>query len=253
MTNPEVAMTLDDAVAEMLGLLTGLDLTYDPEQDRYRTITRQLNRALRATAMENEWSYYASAQIIGAAAEGETTVRLTSAQRPRIVNDDAVRLLDEEGRVRQWAYFLPRDALHKYSQKRGLWCAITGQNLEFNRPFQPSESGLEIQVPIMREPVMFRLPEIGEEVPDHIRKQEVDFAWPDLVISRAAYFYSQTDPVLQPRAQTLENDYKTLMYQLIERDVRNTDTPYVNEYILPLENGLIHQDTSHRHPHSNYR
>jgi len=36
----EVRLTLDEAVAEVLGLLTGLDLTYEPELDRYRAITR---------------------------------------------------------------------------------------------------------------------------------------------------------------------------------------------------------------------
>lgn len=252
MTNPEVTLTLDDAVAEVLGALTGLDLSYDPEQDRYRTITRQLNRALRATALENEWSYYATTQLVGAASEGETQIRLTSSQRPRIINDDAVRLIDDEGVVMEWAYFLPRDALHKYARKNGLWCAITGQVLEFNRPFRAAEDGLDIYVPIMREPTMFRLPDTGEEVPDHIRQQEVDFAWPDLVIARASYYYAQADPVFQPRVQTLEADYKSLMYQLIERDTRNTDTPYINEYILPLENGLVNQENVTYTPKSNY-
>jgi len=80
----------------------------------------------------------------------------------------------------------------------------------------------------------------------------VDFAYPDLIIAKAAYFYAQSDPVMQPRVPTLENDYKTLMYQLIERDTNHTDTPYVNEFILPLENGLINQDVSHHHPHANF-
>ena len=104
----------------------------------------------------------------------------------------------------------------------------------------------------MREPLMLRLPDIGEEVDEDTRNQPLDFAWPDLVIARAAYFYAQTDPVMQPRVQTLENDYKTLMYQLIERDVRHTDTPYTNEYILPLENGLVAETNITRTPKSNF-
>ena len=79
------------------------------------------------------------------------------------------------------------------------------------------------------------------------------FDRPDLIVARGAYFYAQTDPVMQPRVPTLENDYKTLMYQLIERDERHTDTPYMNEFILPLENGLVPDDTNtHRHPHANF-
>ena len=46
MSNADVALTLDDAVSEVLSLLTGLDVNYDPEFDRYRTIARTLNRAL---------------------------------------------------------------------------------------------------------------------------------------------------------------------------------------------------------------
>lgn len=252
MSNAELLMTLDDAVAEVLGQLTGLDLTYDPELDRYRTITRQLNRALRSVATENEWSYYASTASVGTTSEGMQMVRLQSTLRPRIINDDAVRLVDSDGAVLKWAYFLPRNALHKYRNQSGLWCAITGQDLLFNRPLLEEEEGLGVQVPAMREPLMFRLPDIGETVPDNIRKQEVDFPYPDLVIGKAAYFYAQTDPVMQPRVQTLEANYKTLMYQLIERDVRNTDTPYINEYILPLDNGLISQTNITRTPKSNF-
>jgi hypothetical protein len=72
MTNVEVAMTLDEAVAEVLGLLTGLDLQYNPDQDRYQVITRQINRALRAVALDNEWSYYASVENVGKARAGDT-------------------------------------------------------------------------------------------------------------------------------------------------------------------------------------
>lgn len=252
MSNAETALTLDEAVAEVLGLLTGLDLTYDPQLDRYRAITRQLNRALRANALELEWSYYADQISVGESIAGQRDIRLSSSIRPRVLGDDAVQLVDDEGVVMVWAYFLPRDALPKYTAKDGLWCAYTRQTIVFNRQLTDSEAGFDILVPVMREPVRIRLPEIGEEVPDSIRNQEIDFFYPDLVIARAAYFYAQTDPVMQPRVQTLEDNYKTLMYQVIEREQRNTDSPYINEYILPLENGLIHQDTSHFHPHSNF-
>ena len=250
--NPEVRMDLDEAVAEVLNMLTGLDLTYDPELDRYRSITRALNRALRANALDAEWSWYASTQSIGTTSCGEAILPLPSSLRPRIINDDAVRLIDCDGHVCRWAYFLPRDALHKYAGKIGLWCSAERQALVFNRPFIEGEQDLDVQVPVMREPIMFRLPGIGTEVPDHIREQPIDFAYPDVVITRAAYFYAQTDPVMQPRVQTLEQSYKTLMYQLIERDTQSTDSPYINEYILPLVNGLVGEDTTHHHPHSNY-
>lgn len=258
--NPDVRLTLDDAVAEVLGQLTGLDLSYYPEQDRYRSITRALNRALRANALDNEWSWYASTTSIGSAGCGEVTVPLPASLRPRLIDDDAVRLVssecDKDGQpiIVRWAYFLPRDALHKYAAKAGLWCAAERQSILFNRPFTHAEEGLDIQIPVMREPIMFRLPDNKEvEVPVHIREQPVDFAYPDLIIGRAAYFYAQTDPVMQPRVPTLEANYKTLMYQLIERDTRHTDSPYINEFLLPLDNGLRHQDTHHHHPHANFR
>ena len=250
--NPETHMTLDSAVGEVLGMLTGMDLEYVPEMDRYRAITRQLNRALRANALENEWGYYASILVIGSASEGEWEVLLPVNQRPRIVNDDAVRLVTESGRPVRWAYFLPRDALHKYANRRGLWCSLTSRSLQFSRPFTDAEDGLEIHVPVMREPVMFRLPEKTKTVPNSIRRQLIDFPYPDVVIARAAWFYAQTDPVMQPRAQTLEEAYKTLMYQLIERDTSHSDTPYLNSFTLPVENGLVQQDTLHLHPHSDF-
>ena len=40
MANPDVTITLDEAVAEVLSILTGLDLDYDPNQDRYRQVAR---------------------------------------------------------------------------------------------------------------------------------------------------------------------------------------------------------------------
>ncbi len=258
--NQDVAMTLDQSVAEVLGILTGLDLSYAPELDRYQSITRALNRALRANALEHEWSFYHSVEDVGTAHAGDQEVALRATVRPRIVSDDAVRLVDRDGKPVVWAYFLPRDALHKYPDRRGLWCAHTRSSLRFSRPFGLGEEGLTIQVPVMREPRMFRLPEQPEdptlplvEVPASVRGQLLDYDYPDVVILRAAYFYAQTDPVMQPRVQTLEAQYKDLMYQLIERDDRNTDSPFLNEFFVPITSELGDHGFSHPHPHSDER
>lgn len=259
--NPETRMSLDDAVAEVLGLLTGLDLQYTAESDRYQTITRQLNRALRAVAHEKEWSYYADVASLGTVTAGDREVHLPSSLRPRVISDDSVRLVDATGAPKVWAYFLPRDALHKYANANGLWCSVTRQTLAFSRPFFLQEQGLEIQLPVMREPTMFRLPPTSEdpyaerpEVPDEIRQQPMDFVYPDLIVLRAAFYYAQTDPVMQPRVQTIEAQYKDLMYQVIERDDRNTDTPYQNDWFIPMSGGLGGVDYSgHTHPHADER
>ena len=259
--NPNVAMTLDEAVDEVLGLLTGLDLTYAPEYDRYRSITRQLNRALRANALEREWSYYADLEHIGVARYGERDVPLRATVRPRIIGDDSVRLAQDDGTPVVWAYFLPRDAIEKYPSRRGLWVSITRQSLHFSRPFNSVEDGLSILVPVMREPRMFELPphpktdaEEVPAVPDTTRKQLLDFDYPDLVIARAAYFVAQTDPVMQPRVQTLENEWKNIFYALNERDDRNTDHPFLNEWNVPVQsdvNAQSYQD--YHHPHADDR
>jgi hypothetical protein len=259
--NPETLLTLDDCVGEVLGLLTGLDLTYDPRMDRYRAVVRQLNRALRSNALEKEWSYYSDVEEVGTASAGETMVQVRSSLRPRIVNDDAVRLVAADGCPVRWAYFLPRDALHKYRNRGGLWCSVTRNTIEFSRPFTSGEDGLSIQVPVMREPRMFRLPAQPEDenasavdVPEAIRNQPLDFPYPDLVTLRAAFYYAQTDPVMQPRVQTIEAQYKDLMYQIIERDDRNTDSPLQNEFFVPVQNSLHgHTDMSHLHPHADER
>lgn len=251
MSNPEVTLTLEDCVDEVLGLLTGLDLSYDSSLDRFRSIVRQINRALRSNALEKEWSYYASTVSVGPAVEGERVVHLRSSLRPRIINDDAVRLCKDEHPV-VWAYFLPRDAIHKYESRKGLWVAATRQTLEFSRPFNNAEDGLDIQVPVMREPVMFRLPEAGGTVPTEVLNQELDFPYPDLITLRAAYYYAQTDPVMQPRVQTIEAQYKDLMYQIIERDDRNTDSPYQNDFYVPVQSALHTHPMAHPYPHSDW-
>lgn len=259
--NTETQMTLDDAVAEVLGLLTGLDLVYQPELNRYYAIARQLNRALRSNALEREWSWYADTYTIGNAVCGEDSAYVSSQRRPRIINDDCVRLVDSDGKVRRWAYFLPRDALHKYSHRNGLWCSVIRDAVLFSRPFTSTEDGWEIRLPVMREPTMFRLPPQSEDydaprttVPSATRNQLIDFNYPDVIILRAAYYYASTDPVMQPRAQTLEAQYKDLMFQAIERDERYTDSPELNPFFVPIDGDLFGGDGfSHRHPHADER
>lgn len=258
MVNQDVGLTLDSAVAEVLALLTGMDLKYDPDTDRYAVITRMLNRALRDNALETDWSYYASTEDVGLAIEGRKEIFLRSSVRPRIIRDDAV-VLSRDGVPHVWAYFLPRDALSKYANSRELKAAVTRTTLSFSRPFSKSEAGMHIEVPVMREPRMFRLPEQPESpdaelipVPDDVREQQVDFDYPDIIVTRAAFLTAQTDPLMQPRVQTLEMQFKDLMYQLIERDDRHTDTPYQNEFILPISNDIYGREDplTHGHPHS---
>ena len=260
--NPDVAMTLDEAVQEVLSTLTGLEIAYRPELDRYRAVTRHINKALRLTALDAEWSYYSSVESIGIALSGMNEVPMRSSVRPRIINDDAVRLVDAQGVPRVWAYFLPRDSLHKYNGRQaGLWCAHTRSSLKFSRALGPAEQGLEIQVPVMREPRMFRLPDAPENesdapqiVPQDVRDQLVDFDYPDLVLARTAYLYAQSDPVGQPRVQTLEDQYKTMMYALTERDERNTDSAYQNDFFVPVSGSIDGSAAlSHSHPHSDER
>jgi hypothetical protein len=135
---------------------------------------------------------------------------------------------------------------------------VTRGTLTFSRPLWESEAGLEVHVPVMREPKMFRLPEPPEdpeeeptEVPDSIRNQEIDFPYPDLIVLRAAYLLAQTDPIMQPRVQTIEAMYKDLMYQVIERDDRMTDSPYLNEWNLGIQADITGGPaTNHWHPHA---
>ena len=255
MANRDTQMTLNDAVADVLLTLTGLDLEYDPSLDRYQAITRTLNRALRFVALEHEWGYYASTEEVGTASAGLENVELNSKLRPRIINDDAVRLVDDDGHPRVWAYFLPRESLHKYAGRRGLWVSTTRTALTFSRPLTDGEAGLRIHVPVMREPVMFRLPALGQDVPKAIQNQPVDFDYPDLVIAKACEMYAESDPVMQPRVQTLEARYKDMMYQLTERDERATDSPYTNEFVLPIVSDLRggYGLSGHAHPHADER
>lgn len=263
--NPEVSMSLDDCVDEVLGFLTGTDLSYDSSFDRYRTTARQINRALRLNALEKEWSYYTSTEDVGRARAGVRQVPLRNSVRPRILGDDAVRLATDGGMPVVWAYFLPRDAVDKYPMRRGLRVAVSGNTLTFSRPFSSQEDGLRILLPVMREPRMFKLPphprDTGQgheeplpEVPVEVREQLLDFEYPDLVLMRAAVLIAQSDPMMQPRVQALEEQYKELFYALNERDDRHTDHPFMNEFNLPIQsdlNGSNYQD--YHHPHSDER
>lgn len=254
-------MTLDYCVDEILGGLTGLELQYAPEADRYRAVVRALNKALRATALEREWACYASTEEIGRAQEGLRELRLRPSIRPRIIGDDSVRLVDDDDNVRVWAAFLPRDAIEKYIGRRGLWVAVTKQSLRFSRPFAQHEDGLRIMVPVMREPKMFKLPaqpETGGRPPvpvsDDVRNQLLDFEYPDAVIARAMFIFAQSDPMMQPRVQTLEAEYKNLFYALNEREDRSTDSPYLNDFAVPIQSTA--NDTSYQpllHPHADDR
>lgn len=256
MPNTETQMTLEDAVQEVLSHLTGLDLVYDPTLDRFRTITRQLNRALRANALEKEWSYYHSLLTLGTPVENANHMYFPDDQsRARIINDDAIRFVDDDNYIQQWAYFLPRDALHKYQNRAGLWCSYSPGSppiIRFSRPFDTYDITLEARCPVQREPEMFRLPATPEDpntpteaVDPLVLAQLVDFEYPDVIILRAAMYYAMTDPVMQPRVQTLELQYKDLMYQIIERDDRNTDMPLQNDFFVPVQNSI--------YPESRYR
>lgn len=244
--NPEVVFSLDDAVEEVLGLLYGQDLTYDSTFDRYRVIARMVNRALRANALEHEWSYYHDDLTLTADPGALTlTLSVDSSVRLRQTSDDAVRMVDTEGEPLAWAYFLPRDALHKVRHQPGWWCSVVRNTLQFSRPMPVTDFSYSIKVPVMREPYRFVIPAPVEDPEDALptfdpveRAKAVDFHYPDIIVARAAYMYALTDPVVQPRAQTLEANYKDLMYQAIERDDRFTDSPLENNYIVPVQNGI---------------
>lgn len=253
--NPEVSMTLDEAVEEVLGFLTGLDLQHDPRLDRYRTVVRQLNAALSINALDHEWSYYSSHEEIGVAHAGDRDYAMRASVRPRIINDDSVRLVDDNGNTKVWAYWLPRDANHKYVDRPGLWATHTRQTLSFSRPLHGGEEGLHIMVPVMREPKKLILPAKGEAVPDEIREQLIDFDYPRLIALKAAYLIAQADPVMQPRVQTIESQMKDLMYGLIERDTRQTAHVFLNDFAVPITNSIYGRGSGWqgRHPHSDER
>ena len=256
--NPDVSMTLEEAVRDVLSILTGQELNYDPDQDRFRAITKHLNRALRSMALEHEWSFFTSVVTIPLDGE-ESTMNFTieTQYRFRVINDDAVRVIDPEGHPIAWAYFIPRDALHKYRNRGGLWCSFTRNVLTLSRPLSAVAGvldGMTMEIPVQREPVPFDIPvDPTEAVDELVLAQELDFPYPDVVIARAAWLYAQTDPMMQPRVQTLEEQYKDMMYQLIERDTAFTDTPDQNEIIVPVQNDIYGESTWRPWPVANRR
>lgn len=253
--NQDLNYTLDEAVREVLLNLTGLGVQYDPSSDRYHVLAHTLNRALRAVARENEWSYFFEDSDLGLAVAGERTMELTTRQRLRIEGDDGLRLETRDGAPVEWIPVLPRDALYKYAHRRGLWVSPTRTTLFFSRPFTEGEDGLYVRGPIMREPRMFQLPEPGAEIAASIRSQPLDFDNPDLVIAKAMVMYAQTDPIMQPRVPTLEEAYNDIKYPLITRDTNFTDSPYRNEWNLGIQGELGGRSglLSHGHPHADDR
>lgn len=304
-------MTLDEAVNEVLNYLTGMDLHYIAELDRYRSIARTLNRALRLVSTEHEWGCYAAVEDMGEVSAGQTEIVHSRSRRPRIILDDSVRLVDDKNFIHMWAYILPRESLHKYQGRSGLWVASTENRLEFSRAIRTGEAGLRALVPVMREPRQlvipmtydsvedyakagipdpaevvrvlqlrnFHNPEIVEEwvidetavpyiysspetsleklglTPDQVRNQKIDHSFPDLIVLKAAFLYAGTDPIMQPRVQTLEGQYKDLFYALTERDTNHTDDPFRNDFVVPIQ-GSLHDGYDHRnhaHPHSDER
>lgn len=260
--NPDVSMTLEEAVRDVLSILTGQELNYDPDMDRFRAIVKHLNRALRSMALESEWSFYHTVERIDlTGAAQDMTFTITTDYRFRVISDDAVRIIDvndpENEYTVAWAYFLPRDALHKYRNRGGLWCSVTRNILTLSRPLSAvagATDGMVMEIPLQREPVPFRLPaDPTEDADPLVLAQELDFDFPDVVIARAAWLYAQTDPLMQPRVQTLEEQYKDMMYQLIERDTAFTDAPDQNEIIVPVQNDIYGESTWRPWPVANRR
>lgn len=257
--NPDVSMTLEEAVRDVLSILTGQELNYDPDMDRFRAIVKHLNRALRSMALESEWSYYHTlVRIDLTGAVGDSTFTITTDYRFRVISDDAARIIDvsdpEHEVTVAWAYFLPRDALHKYRHRNGLWCSVTRNVLTLSRPLPDAADGMVLEIPVQREPIPFEIPvDPTEDVDPLVLAQELDFDFPDVVIARAAWLYAQTDPMMQPRVQTLEEQYKDMMYQLIERDTAFTDTPDQNEIIVPVQNDIYGESTWRPWPVANRR
>ena len=254
--NPDVTMTLEEAVRDVLSILTGQELDYDPNMDRFRAVTKHLNRALRSMALESEWSYYHMLVRIPLTVQmvGTSTFTITTNYRFRVISDDAMRILNVDDDPVAWAYFLPRDALHKYRLRGGLWCSVTRNVLTLSRPLPDAAAGMTMEIPVQREPIPFRLPADPTVAADPlVLAQALDFDFPDVVIARAAWLYAQSDPMMQPRVQTLEEQYKDLMYQLIERDTSFTDTPDQNEFIVPVQGDIYGESTYRPWPVANRR
>lgn len=246
-----ITMSLREAVNEVHNILTGLDLVYEDRFDIFHATVRQLNRSLRTVALEDEWAWYTEDVDGGTTTVGQTTVELDAAYRPRITQDDAVRLVNSDGLVVRWAYYLPRESLGKYLYRPELRVASTRNQLLFNRPLQQAEAGLGVVIPAMREPRQTRLPESGNRLSDAELSRALDCEHPDLVVAHAAWQISMSNPLYQPRAQTLEGAYSDLKYALMERNTNHSDSPLRNNFTPSY--GDPYLGMSHNHPHSDRR
>ena len=246
-----VSMSLKDAVNEVHNILTGLDLTYEDRYDVFHATVRQINRSLRSVALEDEWAWYTEDADLGTTTEGQTEVDLMASYRPRVQQDDAVRLVNSDGHVVVWAYYLPRDSLNKYLYKPELRVAFVRNQIVFSRPIQLYESGLQIIVPAMREPRQTKIPDPGQRMTDAELNRALDFEYPDMIIAHAAWQISMSNPVYQPRAQTLEEGFKEYKYSLTERNTNHSDSPLRNNFVPSY--GDPYLTTPHRHPHSDRR
>ncbi len=246
-----ITMSVRDAVNEVHNILTGLDLTYEDRYDIFHATVRQLNRSLRAVALEDEWAWYSEDVDVGTSTEGQTTVELDANYRPRIQQDDAVRLVDSSGMVVRWAYYLPRDSLSKYLYRPELRVAVTRNVITFSRPLLASEADLSIIVPVMREPRQTRIPPTGQKLTEADLNRALDAEAPDLIVAHAVWQMAMSNPVYQPRAQTLEEAFSDLKYAMMERNTNHSDSPLRNTFTPSY--GDPYLMLPHAHPHSDRR
>lgn len=246
-----VQLGLSEAVNEIHNILTGLDLQYEDRMDVFHATVRQVNRSLRQVALEDEWAWYVEEVDAGTSAEGMTEVELHSSYRPRVQQDDSVRLVNSDGITLYWAYYLPRDSLNKQMYRPELRVAFTKNVITFSRPLQRFESGLSIIVPAMREPKQTRIPESGQRLSTADLARAIDAEYPDLIVAHAAWKMAMSNPVYQPRSQTLEEEFNDLKYALTERNTNHSDSPMRNTFVPSY--GDPYLAIPHGHPHSDRR
>lgn len=244
-------MSLTEAVAEVQHILTGLNLSYDDRYDIFHATVRQLNRSLRHVSLEDEWGWYVEEVNAGLSVEDQTTIELDSTYRARILEGDAVRLVNDDGLPVIWAYYLPRDSLSRHTYRPELRVSVTRNEISFNRPLLASEAGYTIMVPAMREPAQTNIPSSGEKLTTAQLNRALDTEYPDMVVAHAAWQMSMSNPVYQPRAQTLEDAYNDLKYALIERNTNHSDSPLRNTFVPSY--GDPYLSLPHNHPHSDRR
>lgn len=247
-----VSISLREAVAEVHNILTGLDLSYDDRYDIFHACVRQLNRSLRTVALEEDWGWYADDLLLGVVSEGDQTFSVPPNVRLRVRQDDAIRLVDPATKKTvRWAYFLPRDSLSKYWAAPELRAAFVRNNVVLSRPLLAREEGLEVWATVMREPRQTTIPDSGTKIPDADLSRPLDFENPDMVIAHAAWQMSLSNPLYQPRAQTLEDVYNNFKYALTERDSDHSDSPMQNSFTPSYGDPFIAMH--HPHPHSDRR